>query len=222
MENKEIEQELERRAESVEVRDFSLVWKDIEGRVSPKKRTNSRRLISWIASAAAFVCLTVACSIFLPSIINQNSENPERTYFTDELGSISVDETQFYQELTAANIQHVDFSKYIGSNYVLLQAVDNQTKGGSIDLIDNSDKPTFILAVEFYDDKVKEKPTGSNQYNLSCEANGVTVQYKVKEAYPEESYYVYQMKANYNSVNYYMEYTCFTEDITPFLNEFFK
>ena len=222
MENKEVEQELERRAENVEVRDFSLVWKDIEGRVSPKKSANNRRMMRWIASAAALVCLTVACSIFLPRIINQNSGNPERTYFTDELGSFSLDEVQFYQGLAISGIQHVDFSQYIRSNHALFQTEDHQTKGGSVQLTDDLNNPTFILAVEFYDDKVKEKPTGSNQYNLSCEANGVTVQYKVKEAYPEESYYVYQMKANYNSVNYYMEYTCFTEDITPFLNEFFK
>ena len=222
MENKEIEQELKKKVENVEVRDFSLVWKDIEERVSPKKSANNRRLMRWIASAAALVCLTVACSILLPRFIDQNNGTPEKTYFMDDLGSFSLDETQFYQGLMAGNINHVDFSRYISSCYALFQTEDHQTKGGSIQLTDNIDNPTFILCVQFYDDKVKEQSSEANKYDLNCEANGVTVYYRVKEAYPEESYYVYQMKANYNSVNYYMEYTCFTEDIQPFLTEFFK
>lgn len=222
MENKEIEQELKKRVENTQVRDFSLVWKDIEGRVSPKKPANNRRLIRWIASAAALVCLTVACSIFLPRFITQNNEIPERTYFTNDLGSFSLDETQFYQGLATSGIQYLDFSQYIRSNYALFKTEDHETKGGSIDLTDSLDNPTFLLSVQFYDDKVKEQSSEANKYDLNCEVNGVTVYYRVKESYPEERFYVYEMKANYNSVNYYLEYTCFTEDITPFLSEFFK
>ena len=96
MENKEIEQELKKRVENTQVRDFSLVWKDIEGRVSPKKSANNRRMMRWIASAAALVCLIVSCSILLPRFIAQNNEEPEITYFADQLGSFSVEETQFY------------------------------------------------------------------------------------------------------------------------------
>lgn len=222
MEDKELEQELEKRVDNIEVRDFSLVWNDIRGRVSSKKRINKHRLIGWVVSTAALVCLSVACSIILPMVIIKNNEEPESTYFMEELGTVAIEETRFYEELTKANIQHVDFSRYIGSYHVLFQTQDQQTKGGSIELTDDLDNATFILDVQFYDDKIKETSAGPNEFDLNYEINGAIIYFRIKEAYPEDSWYVYELKANYNSVNYYMEYTCFTEDIKPFLNEFFK
>ena len=224
MEDKELEQKLEKSVDDIEVRDFSLIWNDIKGRVAPKRQANKRRLTGWIASVAALVCVTVVCSIILPMVITQNNEEPEITYFMEELGSVASDESQFYQELAQANIKHVDFSRYVGLYHVLFQTENGQTKGGSIELMDDLDNATFILDVQFYDDKVKikEPSTALEVFDLNYEVNGARIEYRVKEAYPEDSWYVYELKANYNSVNYYMEYTCFTEDIKPFLDEFFK
>ena len=222
MEDKELEQKLKKSVDDIDVRDFSLVWNDIKDRVAPKRQVNKRRLTGWIASAVALVCVTVVCSIILPMAITQNNEAPEVTYFMDELGGVAVEEAQFYTELEKANIKHVDFSQYIGSYHVLFQTEDKQTKGGSIELTDDLDNPNFLFVLQFYDDKVKGKSMLSSEFNLNYEVNGVIIYYRVKEAYPKDSWYVYELKANYKSVNYYMEYTCFTEDIKPFLNEFFK
>lgn len=222
MEDKELEQKLKKSVDDIEVRDYSLVWNDIKGRVAPKRQVNKRRLTGWIASAVALVCVTIVCSIILPMAITQNDEEPEVTYFMDELGGVAVEETQFYMELEKANIKHVDFSRYVGSYHVLFQTESGQTKGGSIELMDDLDNATFILDVQFYDDKVKGESMLSSEFNLNYEVNGAIIYYRVKEAYPEDSWYVYELKANYNSVNYYMEYTGFTEDIKPFLDEFFK
>lgn len=222
MEDKDLEKELKTSVDNMEVRDFSLIWNDIKGRVSPKKHTSKYHFTGWVASVAVLVCLIVVGSIVLPNVINSNNEKPEVTYFMDELGGVAVEETQFYSELEKANIKHVDFSRYIGSYHVLFQTEDKQTKGGSIELSDDLDNPNFLFVIQFYDDKVQGEPMISSEFNLNYEVNGSVIYYRVKEAYPEDSWYVYELKANYKSVNYYMEYTCFTEDIKPFLNEFFK
>ncbi len=39
---------------------------------------------------------------------------------------------------------------------------------------------------------------------------------------PEAAIYIYDIEANYNSVNYYVMYTGMTEDLTEFFNEFFQ
>ena len=222
MEDKELEKNLENSVENIEIRDVSLVWDDIKGRISPKRNTKKRRAIGWFVSVAALICLTILGSIVLPKVIYSNNEEPEVTYFMDDLGAVAFEENQFYQGLAKAGIKHIDFSRYIGAYHVLFQTESNQTKGGSIELSDDLDNPTFFLIVQFYDDKVKGEPIVSPEFEFNYEINGGIVYYRVKEAYPEESWYVYELRANYNSVNYYMEYTCFTEDITSFLKEFFK
>ncbi|MBQ4269817.1 MAG: hypothetical protein IJB97_09255 [Clostridia bacterium] len=224
MDVEKLEQKLEKSVDEMEARDFSLVWDDIKDRVSmPKKRVNKRRLAGWISAAAVLVCVVIAGSIVLPIIgINQDGKEPEVSYFMDELGITPVEETQFYEELKNANIKHVDLSKYIGDYHGLFQTEDKQTKGASVQLIDDWDNPMFILDLQFYDDKVKERAETSDVFDMSYTVNGVKVNYRIKDSNPAEGWYIFDLKANYNSVNYYMEYACFTDDVKPFLDEFFK
>ena len=60
------------------------------------------------------------------------------------------------------------------------------------------------------------------EYQFNYSVNDAIIEYRVKESYPEDGIYVYDIKANFSSVNYYMEYTCFTKNIKPFLDAFFK
>lgn len=222
MKDKELEKELENSIDNIEVRDFSLVWDDIKDKVKPKKHTRRSLIMRWGTVAASFFCLLMACSIILPIVIKQNTKESDVTYFMEQLGAVSVEEKQFYEELNKEDIKHVDFSRYVGNFYVLLQTEDYKTKGGSIELSDDLENPTFLLTLQFYDDRVKGEPIASPEFNLNYEVNGGIIYYRIKESYPEESWYIYELRANYNSVNYYMEYMCFTEDIKPFLDEFFK
>ena len=222
MKDKELEKELENSIDNIEVRDFSLVWDDIKDKVKPKKHTRRSLIMRWGTVAASFFCLLMACSIILPIVIKQNTKESDVTYFMEQLGAVSVEEKQFYEELNKEDIKHVDFSRYVGNFYVLLQTEDYKTKGGSIELSDDLENPTFLLTLQFYDDRVKGESIASPEFNLNYEVNGGIIYYRIKESYPEESWYIYELRANYNSVNYYMEYMCFTEDIKPFLDEFFK
>ena len=84
------------------------------------------------------------------------------------------------------------------------------------------DLATFYLTVDFYDKSVKIDELLNKSYDFDYSVNDAMIQYKIKETYPEDGIYIYDIRANFNSVNYFMEYMCFTEDIKPFLDEFFK
>ena len=221
MENKDIEKQIKESVDKIEVRDFSLVWDNIKHRIDPKKEyAKKKRVVRWVSAAASFVALVIGCAVVLPITINYGDKEP--VYFMEQLGAIAVEEFEFYDTLTKEKINHVDFSDYIQSNYTLLQTENNVTKGGAIDLSDDVEEPTFLISIQFYDDKVKGFELDSPKFDLCHQVEGITVYYRILEAYPEESWYVYEVHANYNSVNYSMEYTCFSENITSFLDNFFK
>lgn len=221
MENKDLEKQIKESVDNIEVRDFSLVWDDIKHRIEPKKEpVKKKRVVRWVSVAASFVVLVIGCSIVLPIVINQGNKEP--IYFMEQLGAVTVQESEFYDALAKEKINHVDFSDYIQSNYTLLQTEGNITKGGAIDLSDDMEEPTFLISIRFYDDKVKGFELDSPKFDLRYQVEGTIVYYRILEASPEESWYVYELCANHNSVNYYMEYTCFTEDITSFLDSFFS
>ena len=221
MKDKDIEKQIKESVDNIEIRDFSLVWYDIKDRIKPNKQyVKRKRFTRWVAAVASFIFLVIGCSIVLPIVINQESQEP--VYFMEQLGAVTVEESEFYETLTREKINHVDFSGYIQSNYSLLQTENNITKGGAIELSDDIDEPTFLISIRFYDDGVKGFELNSPKFDLHYQVGGAIVYYRVIEAYPEESWYVYELRANYNSVNYYMEYTCFTDEIRSFINNFFS
>ena len=221
MEDRDIEQRIEKSAENIETREFSSVWSDIKHKVDSREVLERKRFNRLIAVAASLAILIIGCSILLPIAIKRNNDK-EQSYFLEQFGAVAVAETEFFETLDKEKIEHVDFSRFVRSNCCLLKTGDGITGGGAIELSDDADEPTFILSILFYADSVKNFELNSPKYDLAYESNGAVVRYRLVESYPEENWYVYELRANYNSVNYAMEYTCFVEDIEPFLNEFFK
>ena len=220
MDEKDIEKKLKESAESIEVRDYSLIWKDIEDRIVDKPKKGNKKISKWISIVAAAACLVLTGSIAIPIALNQHLDDSETTYYWEELEARAVQKIEFYEKLQTAKVEYVDFDKYAVSSYVLFETRDGNTKGGMVELSDNIDEPTFLLTVQFYDNSVQVAPS-QVEYNLNYSINGATVEYRVKEFYPEDGVYIYDIKANQGKTNYFMEYTCFTEDIKPFLNDFF-
>lgn len=228
MEDKEIENKLQEGADNIEVRDFSLVWNDIKPKIVPSKKKRSR----WLPVAASIASIVVACSVIIPIALhqndgpivneNQNSGSSEQVYFSDELLLVEATPEDFFNQLTSASIDIVDINKYVISSSYLFKTTEQSVKGGRVELTDDLDFATFYLAVDFYDKSVKIDALLNRQYDFDYSVNGAMIQYRLKEAYPEDGIYIYDIKANFNSVNYFMEYTCFTEDIKPFLETFFK
>lgn len=221
MDNKELEKKLEKSVEKIPVRDFSEVWEEIKDRVEPTKKN---RFFRWTPVVATVAGLAVVCSIVIPIVINQNQpENPPKTYLESELLSEEVEIQEFLSQISSSELDLVNLSLYSLSSTYLLKTTDSIVKGGQMELVDNLDSPTFYLNIIFYHKTVQVNETQKIEYEVDyTTTNGAVTEYRLKDSYPEYQIYVYDIKANYNSVNYYMEYTCSTEDITPFLNSFFN
>lgn len=228
MKNKDIEQKLQESVENIEIRDFTLVWEDIKHKVKPEEKRHVRH---WFPAVAAATCAVVACSIIVPLALQQNetisgknpsSDSSDQVYFADELVVSETTTQDFFNQLSLAKINVVDVSNYVISSAYLYKTVEQNVKGGQLELTDNLDNSTFYLTVELYAESVKTDRDLEIEYQFNYSVNEAIIEYRVKESYPEDGIYVYDIKANFSSVNYYMEYTCFTENIKPFLDEFFK
>lgn len=228
MEDKEIEKKLKEGADNIEIRDFSLVWNDIKSKILPQKKKRSH----WLPIAASVASIVISCSVIIPFALQPN-DNPitneeqgtgpsEQVYFLDELLLVETTSEDFLNQLTSASIDIIDISKYVISSSYLFKTAEQNIKGGRVELTDDLDLATFYLTVDFYDKSVKVDELLNKQYDFNYSINNAIIQYSIKESYPEDGIYIYDIKANYNSVNYFMEYTCFTEDVKPFFNEFFK
>lgn len=221
MENKDLEQELQKRAENIEVEDFSLIWENIKDRGAVVYR--ERRLISrWLPVIASAVCVALVCVVAIPIALSLSQpDEPPMDFFSNQLVSETLAVEEIYAQLSEAEINHVDLTGFNGDIGLLLKTAKHVVKGALIEFTDNLDNPTFYLSLRLYSDDVKVTDVVV-VYDFSYSVNGAVIEYRVKEAYPEDSIYIYDIQANYHHVNYYIEYTCFTDDITPFLNEFFQ
>lgn len=225
MEEKEVEKRLKESAENIKVRDFSEVWQDIEHKVQPPKKRRYVRLFSGIAAALS----VIICAVFIPLFFNpapeqadnsQPGEQPEQIYLEDELFVTNVDSEEFLNQLSTSNVNLIDISRYQVISSSLYVSPDQNALGGYLELADDLDNTAFFLVMQFYHQSVQSsKQTIKYDYNYTVE--GTVIEYRVKEAYPEEGVYIYDIKAKYLQTNYYMEYTCFSEDITSFLTDFF-
>lgn len=228
MDDKEIEKKLKESADNIEVRDFSLVWEDIKHKIeAPKKRKRAY----WLPLVASAASIVVACSIIIPLAINQNyhqagtessSNSSEQLYLVDQLIIADATVEEFLNEVTLAGIDLLGASDYIVVSSILFKTQDAFVKGGQLELTDDLENSTFYLVVRLYEKSVIVEEQQQIQYDFNYSVNDVMIQYRIKESYPEDGIYIYDIKANLNSANYIIEYTCFTEDIRPFLNEFFN
>ena len=219
MDNKEVEKKIQESADNIEVRDYSLIWNNIKDRVQPEKKRKKRR--RWLPVVVSAACVALVCAVAVPVAVNHLGAGKETTYFDDELISEAMPLDKLCEELTAAGIEYADFSGYEIVGSMLLKTGDFKVKGGLVELTDNSENPTFFLFLRLYDEDVIVEFVPEIVYDSRYVANGTEVEYTIQEA-TSDGVYVYNIHANYRGANYYMEYTCFTEDITPFLDAFFS
>lgn len=218
MNDKEVEKKIQESADNIEVRDYSLIWNNIKDRVQPEKRNKRRRLLPIVVSAA---CVALVCAVAVPVAVNYWGSEPETVYFYDELITETMPLDELCEELSAAGIEYADFSGYEVMGSMLLKTGDFKVKGGLVELTDDSENPTFFLSLRLYDEDVIVRFVPEIVYDSRHVANGTEVEYTIQEA-TSDGVYVYNIRANYRGADYYMEYTCFTEDITPFLDAFFS
>lgn len=218
MDYKDVEQKLKEAAEQIKVRDFSLVWENVKKKVRSKEPVKRRFHFQWqTALATAAACAVIAC----PFVAIPFLDAPAPIYLSDNLEAVSVEKEEFETQLDNVNLEIVDISTYYADDYYLYKTETDEVKGGKLNLVDDLNNSTWLLSVRFYEQSVQIDEEIAD-YDFTYTVGSTVIEYRVKEAYPTESMYVYDIKANCNGVNYLMEYTCLTDDITPFLQEFFS
>ena len=234
MKNRKNEKRIEESIEKIKVRDFSLVWEDIKDTVSPPKR---KPALNWRFLATAVAIFVVICSVIIPLSIKYfsngegviQSDEPSHStseegqvYFVDELVISIIEGNNFSNSLEKAGINIVDIDANVVIGSLLFKTSNQEVKGGQIEVTDDIDNPSFVLFVKVYDKSVKQNDLIQVDYNLTHYVDGVKIQYRIKEFYPEDGIYIYDIKTYFNDVHYYLEYTTYSENITEFLNDFFK
>ena len=144
LDDKEVEKKIQESADNIEVRDYALIWNNIKDRVQPEKRKKRRRRLLIAVSAA---CAAVVCAVAVPIAVRYLSPESETVYFYDELVTETMPLDELCEELTAAGIEYADFSGYEVMGSMLFKTGDFKVKGGLVELTDDSENPTFFLAV---------------------------------------------------------------------------
>jgi hypothetical protein len=227
MEDKEVEKKLKESAENIDIRGFSQVWEDIKDKIESPKR---RKPAYWLPLAASVIGIIIGGGIIIPialqnvhqANIGSSSNSSEQTYQSDKLNIKGVTPKAFYTHMKRAGVDIVDVNDYVVMSSVVYQTEDFLVKGGLLELTDDEKNPTFFLSLEVYDQSVEIVGQSQRWYDFEYSVNDVHIQYRVKASFSENGVYIYDIKASLNTVDYYMEYTCFTEDIKPFLDTFFN
>ena len=237
MDDNEIEKKLKESVENIQTREFSLVWGEIKHRVeSPRKR---KRYSQWAPLVASVASVVVACAIIIPIALQQNqhqasveisssvqdeteSSSELQVYFSDELIIVDATTEEFFDKITFAGLKMVDVSKYMIVSSLLFETQDGVVKGGQLELTDDLESSTCYFNLALYEESVTIEEQLQIEYDYSYTVNNAAIQYRIKEVYPEDGIYIYNIEAKLNSITYIIEYTCFDEDIKPFLNEFFN
>ena len=222
MERKDLEKKIQESANEIKLRDFSLVWNEIKEDVEGSVNKRKKHKFFWMPMLASITTAFLIFIVGIPIALYQINKNAPKVYFIDQLNTERVTEQEFYNDLKTANIKHINFDQYIIPLYQLVKTVEGETKGGVIEAYDDENNATFFLNVQFFDSSVKINEELYSDYTTECFINNLLVRYKLKEQYPADNLYVYGIKATYQSVNYLIEYTCFSSDVETFLNSLFR
>ena len=215
MNYQELEEFLYKKAmEDVPQRDFEDVWEHIKDKMWHKPERDWKlfwkKTLVAVAVVAILVCPYVAIPFLTPT---------ETLYSDEELTVESVSQETFETEMQNVEFETVDFLLHIGDGYALYRTETGVVKGGSLNLTDKN--YAWFMTLRFYEETV-QLDDEIVEYDQTCTVGAATVEYRLKDYVAEYGMYVYDMKANYRSVNYLMEYTCMTDDLTPFLQSFFS
>ncbi len=239
MTNEELEQKLQEAANEIEPRDFDEIWREIEPIVT--KPPQEKKKFFWKRWTPLFATLGVAiiCAVAIPVALSQgdNTGNssqssetesadsdislpPEEVYLEDELFTSLVTETEFYQYIGQTDMQLLDLTKFTATSCFISKTGDDIVKGGALELLDNADAPTCVIALKFYDKNIEVSEGTNVSYNANYTTeSGAVVAYTCSEVNGAIKYYA---KAEYKDLQYYLEYTTVADEGTAFFDTLFS
>ena len=227
MTKEELEQKIQEGADNVGLRDFDKVWQEIEPKIAEKPIKKRESFWRWAPIAVSCVCVAVGVCLALPYIFSNDSissdsgsasDSSEVRYLDTELHQKEVQSTEFYMEIEQSDLSVVDLSSFEFFNSFIYYDDNQIVKGGSVELYKEKEGKNYYFILDFYDINVEISNESFTGLELSYKTTqGAEISYKYKEVDN-----IYLISAEYQNVNYYMEYTDNGEDITQFFEEFFQ
>ncbi|MBQ8426899.1 MAG: hypothetical protein IJX16_03970 [Clostridia bacterium] len=216
MQDKELESLLQKKADEIKMRDFSLVWEEIKGEIQEPVKEKKFRWKKWfpmiLASAAMVVCIALT-----PIIIKSLTPPPEEVFYTEELRQQDVLKEDMLSGLTQAQIPNVDINNYVVEECKLLITEDNKVKGSAFTFY--NEPFTFFAELNLYDKSVDLNLDIELLYDTTYKVNSTDVHYKLKQE--SGGVYDYSVYAICNNVQYVIEYKGLSDNLIDFLNDFF-
>ncbi len=216
MQDKELEKILQEKADKTEMRDFSLVWEEIKGEITPKQKEKKsfwkNKFFLVFAPALLIVCIVLS-----PLMFQKPTVPPEKVYFSSELDKELVTEAEMFNGLQEGDVSHVDLSRFVVSDTFLYYTNGREVKGAHFNFFDES-RLTFFAIMDFYSDDV-DLNLDMEIYNTNIQVNSADVHYKFNSV--NNGYYKYSVYATYNKVKYVIEYSGACDNLMEFLTDFF-
>ena len=221
MQDKDIEQILQEKADNVKMRDFSEVWENIKDEIKEPKRekrkVNGKKLSLILVSAIVVICL--ALSPIIIKSLTPPTVPPEEVYFSDDLRSEDVESSTMLDGLLNAGLLKVTLNIYSFMDCKLVFTEDNQVKGAGFTFFGYTE-PMFYSVAQLYDKNVNIGIEIEDTYDSYVEVNGAKVNYKYKGVV--DGMYKYDVYAVHSDVQYVMDYGGLTDNLMEFLTEFFE
>lgn len=219
MEREDVEQKLQEKANEIQPSEFKELWAGIQPRIeeeSKKKKVSFYKVLAPIAC-----CLLVICAT-LPFIFPKGSDDPTTPppvyYLNEDLTTVMTDETNFLTAVQTSSVPVVDLSRFDLEACTIFETDTGVLKGGDTNFLDNQDAPTCMIRLKFYAQDVEVSDDLYNECNLNYTTqSGAVIEYKYESTFGK-----YYIKAEYKTVQYFMEYVGVNETVTQFFETFFQ
>ena len=161
----------------------------------------------------------------LPFILPKESGEPTTPtlpppvyYLNDDLTLVNTDEANFLSSIQSSSVPVVDLSRFKSETCTIFETDTGVVKGGRVDFLDSQELPTCMIQLKFYAEDVKVSDIYEDIYDTNYTTqSGAIIEYKYESAFSK-----YYIKAEYKTVQYFMEYTGVNETVTQFFEMFFQ
>jgi hypothetical protein len=139
-------------------------------------------------------------------------------YLNDDLTLVNTDEANFLSSIQSSSVPVVDLSRFKSETCTIFETDTGVVKGGRVDFLDSQETPTCMIQLKFYAEDVKVSDMHYDNFDLGYTTqSGAVIEYKYDADLSK-----YYIKAEYKTVQYFMEYMGVNETVTQFFEMFFQ
>lgn len=216
MQDKDFDKLLRESVNKEPVREFSEVWAEIKDQLEPKKKEKKISWKKWFPIALTSVAVIV-CVVLLPFLIKQPELPQEEVFYADTFQTQMVELSTFLDGLSELNVSNITSERYQITETKLYFTEENKLKGASSIIYAESPVATFAKIEMYYKDVDAGIDLEFN-YDKTCQVKSASVHYKFKQEV--DGIYTYDIYILNKDIQYVMEYTGLSDDLSEFLNYF--